>query len=131
MELQQLYTRFPTEETCVTFLEQIRWNGHIICPHCNGSNVTAMPNEQRHHCNRCKTSFSVTVKTIFHKSRVDLRKWVLATMLYTESDKVSAQHLSRVLGVNKNTAWYMKERLRRDAATQKTFMQAISKGVRV
>jgi transposase-like protein len=130
MELQQLYTRFPTEETCVTFLEQILWNGRPMCPYCNGSNITAAPGERRHHCNRCKCSFSVRVKTIFHNSRVDLRKWVLAVILYIESDKVSAQHLSRVLGVNKNTAWYMKERLRRDAAAQRTFMLAISKGVR-
>ena len=130
MDLTQLYTRFPTPETCVTFLEHIRWNGQIICPYCNGANITAVPKEHRHRCNRCNTSFSVTVKTTFHKSRVDLRKWVLAIILYIESEKVSAQHLARVLEVNKNTAWYMKERIRRDAASQLTFMQAINKGVR-
>ncbi len=130
MDLQQLHIRFPTEETCVAFLERTRWNGHIVCPYCDGSNVTAVPSEQRHHCNRCKASFSVTVKTFFHNSHVDLRKWVLAVILFLESDKVSGQHLSRVLKVNKNTAWYMKERLKRDAANQRTFMQAISKGVR-
>ena len=132
MEKQQLYTRFPTEITCVTFLEQIRWNGHIICPHCNGSNVTAMPNEQRHHCNRCKTSFSVTVKTIFHKSRVDLRKWVLATMLYTESDKVSAQHLSRVLGVQQeHRVVYEGTATARRRNSENGSCKTISKGVRV
>lgn len=130
MDLHQLYTRFPTEETCVAFLEHIRWRGLVVCPYCNGSNVTAMPSEQRHHCNRCKASFSVTVKTIFHNSRVDLRKWVLAVVLYIESEKISAQHLARTLEVNKNTAWYIKERIRKDAATQRTFMQSISKGVR-
>jgi transposase-like protein len=130
MNLTELYTRFPTEETCVDFLEQVRWSGRIVCPHCNAANITAMPSELRHHCNRCKTSFSVTVKTILHNSRVDLRKWVLAIVMYSESEKVSAQHLSRVLEVNKNTAWYMKERIRKDAASQRTFMLLISRGIR-
>jgi len=130
MDLLELYSRFPTPETCVTFLEQVRWHGDIICPYCNGVNITALPKEQRHRCNRCKTSFSVTVNTIFHNSRVDLRKWVLAIVLYMGSEKVSAQHLARVLDVNKNTAWYIKERLRRDAVSQRTFMLSISKGVR-
>lgn len=129
MELLHLYTRFPTQEACITFLEKIRWNGTPTCPYCTGINITLVAKEQRYHCNRCKTSFSVTVNTIFHKSRIDLRKWVLAIMLYLESDRVSAQHLARVLEVNKNTAWYMKERLRREAITQQAFMQAISKGV--
>jgi transposase-like protein len=134
MELQYVYTRFPTEETCITFLEQIRWSGRVLCPHCNGSNVTPMLSEQRHHCNRCKASFSVTAQTIFHKSRVDLRKWVLAVIIYLDyrrgQKQVSAQHLARVLEVNKNTAWYMRERIRREYETQLVFLQSISKGVR-
>jgi transposase-like protein len=129
MELHHVYTRFPTEETCVTFLEEVRWRGKVLCPHCNGSSVTPMPSEQRHHCNRCKTSFSVTAQTVFNKSRVDLRKWVFAITIYLDNENITAQHLARVLDVNKNTAWYMRERIRRDAKAEKAFLQSISKGV--
>lgn len=73
-----------------------------------------MRKEARHHCNNCKTSFSVTVGTIFHRTHLPLQKWFLALSLVLNAKKgISARQLSRDLEVNKNTAWRMAMQIRR------------------
>ena len=98
----------------VAHLEAVRWNGDPKCPYCQSLNVTPAPKELRHHCNNCNTSFSVTVQTIFHNTKLDLQRWFLAIALILNAKKgLSARQLARDLEVNKNTAWYMAMRIRK------------------
>jgi len=113
VKLSDVYERFPTELDCVRHLEEIRWKNNPICPYCSESKrITALPNEGRHHCNTCNTTFSVTVRTVFHRTRLPLQKWFLAVVLILDSRRgVSARQLATSLNVNKNTAWYLSTRI--------------------
>lgn len=114
MNIIQVYKRFPTQESCLEYLENIRWEGKPTCPYCQSKNSTLMPKENRYHCNNCNTSYSVTVGTIFHKTHLDLQKWFLAVSLILNAKKgISARQLGRDLEINKNTAWYMAMRIRK------------------
>lgn len=114
MNIIQVYKRFPTQDSCVAHLEKVRWEGKPKCPYCKSLNSTPMPKQKRHHCNACNTSYSVTVATIFHKTKIDLQKWFLAIALILNAKKgISARQLSRDLEVNKNTAWFLAMRIRR------------------
>src|SRR4051812_25289340 len=114
MNIVQIYRKYPTEAACVEHLEIVRWKGKPICPYCKSDKSTPMPNEARHHCNTCNTTFSVTVGTIFHNTKLDLQKWFLGVSLMLNAKKgLSARQLSRDLEVNKNTAWYMAMRIRK------------------
>jgi transposase-like protein len=114
MNIVKIYKMFPSQEDCLEYLEQIRWNGQPTCPYCQSKNSTPMPNEYRHHCNNCNTSYSVTVGTIFHKTHLDLQRWFLSVSLILNAKKgISARQLARDLDVNKNTAWYMGMRIRK------------------
>jgi len=64
MNIVQVFEKFPTQEDCITHLEQARWDSKTTCPYCGSTNTTR--NQHRHRCYNCKTSFSVTVGTIFH-----------------------------------------------------------------
>lgn len=111
--MTNIYRLFPTEESCILFLEKIRWKGAPSCPYCFSTYTTAIKKECRHYCRHCKTSFSVTVNTPFHHSHIDLRKWFLCAVLVVNAkDDLSARHLARMLGVNKNTAWTMVLRIK-------------------
>jgi len=77
MNIISIFEKFSTQADCVAYLEDVRWNGEPRCPYCNLTNSTPMSNEARHHCNNCKTSFSVTVDTIFHHTHLPLQKWFL------------------------------------------------------
>jgi transposase-like protein len=110
------------------FLEQVRWSGMPTCPYCYSTNSTAYRQEQRHHCNSCFTSYSVTVDTLFHKTRIELRKWFLAIVLIKESeDKISIRELSRLIGVDKNTAMNIIDRVDSVNDKDKDLVDAISR----
>ena len=114
MNITEIYKRFPTEDDCIKHLEQVRWDGKPRCPYCNSVRCSPAPKENRHHCNRCKSSFSVTVGTIFHRTHLPLQKWFLALSLMLNARKgLSSRQLSRDLDVNKNTGWRISMQIRK------------------
>lgn len=126
MNIIKLYKTFPTQDACRKHIEAVRWNGNPKCPYCASLRVTAAPKESRYHCNNCKTSFSATVGTIFHKSKVDLQKWFLAIALVLNARKgISAHQLSRDIEVNKNTAWLMLMKIRSAMRDQGGLLEGI------
>lgn len=126
MNILQIYKTYPTRDACLKHLEEVRWNGKPECPYCKSLRVTASSNKNRFHCNNCNTSFSVTVQTIFHKTKVDLRLWFMAIALVINAKKdISARQLARDLGVNKNTAWSMLVRIRQAMGDDADLLQGI------
>ena len=61
----------------------------------------------------CRKQFSVTVGTVFERSKIPLHKWLLAAFLLCSSKKgISSHQLHRTLGVTYKTAWFMSHRIR-------------------
>lgn len=117
MNIIKIYERFPTEDDCIAHLEAVRWKSEPVCPYCGSVNSSPLPKEHRHHCNACKTTFSVTVGTIFHRTHLPLQKWFLAIALVLNAKKgLSARQLARDLDVNKNTGWRMGMQIRKAMA---------------
>ena len=112
MKLLDFYRKYPTQKDCLKQLEKLRWSDLPTCPYCSSGNSTSLPKESRHHCNNCNTTFSVTVGTIFHHTKVDLQKWFMAILLLLEVKKgLSVRQMAEGLKVNKNTAWHMRTRI--------------------
>lgn len=112
MNIIQVFQKFPTQESCVEHLEKVRWGDTPKCPYCHSERTTR--NAKRHYCYNCKTSFSVTVGTIFHRTHLPLQKWFLAISLMLNAKKgISALQLSRDIEVNKNTAWRINMQIRK------------------
>ena len=114
MDLNQIYQRFPTQSDCIRHLEQTIWQHKPRCPYCQSEKHSAMPKESRYHCNHCNRSYSVTVNTIFHKSKVDLQKWFYAFLLIMHTDEeVSARKLAAAIYVTKDSAWLMLKKIKK------------------
>jgi transposase-like protein len=113
-------------EECLAILEKIRWNGNPKCPYCGSNKCRRLKNESRYQCNECFTSYSVTVGTIFHKTHVELHKWFIAITLIMDSQmSISVRQLAQKLGVNKNTACYMIERIRKAVSEEDEMLPKI------
>lgn len=126
MNIIQIYKKFPTQAACLKHIEQVRWHGKPVCPYCRSTSVSAVPKEKRYHCNNCNISFSVTVATIFHKTKLDLQKWFLAISLVLNAKKgISARQMARDIDVNKNTAWSMLMRIRKAMREQGQLLSGI------
>ena len=99
-------------------MEEVRWPNGPHCPHCGCTgNITRLSGKSTrpgvHKCNDCKGPFTVTVGTVFERSKVSLNKWVLAVHLMASSKKgMSAHQLHRTIGVTYKTAWFMFHRIR-------------------
>jgi transposase-like protein len=99
-------------------LGAIRWPNGPICPHCGVLDNAAELKGKAHRpgvykCRDCRKQFSVTVGTVFERSKVPLNKWLLATHLMTSSKKgISSHQIHRNLGVTYKTAWFMTHRIR-------------------
>ncbi len=112
MDLSKIYLLFPTQDDCINYLESLCWHGKPTCPYCNSHKYTHVNKGNRYHCNNCNTAYSVTVNTIFHKTRLPLQKWFFAISLLLNMNKnISVRKLACELKVNKNTAWYMEMRI--------------------
>ena len=112
--LFQLLDYFTTEEKCEKHLAVIRWNGAPTCPYCDSDKVNTLKGKtQRYKCYGCRKQFGVKVGTIFHDSKISLRKWFVAIYLVTAHKKgVSSHQLGRDLKISQKSAWFILQRIR-------------------
>ena len=112
----EFFQRFPNQELARTYLEEKRWNGNVICPHCDyGDKITTRKGKRLgyYRCRSCKVEFTVRTGTIFEWSHVPLNKWLYAIyLLVTAREGISSLQLSKELSVTQSTAWFMLGRLR-------------------
>lgn len=114
---------FADKEAAREFIEEVRWAGNPVCPHCDheaayklepkpDSDSPVRPGVYK--CSECRKQFTVTVGTIFEGTRLGLNKWLYALYLMCSSKKgISANQLSRDLGVQYKTAWFLCHRIRK------------------
>jgi len=114
-----------TNKDCIKLLEKIRWNNIPTCPYCKSNNSTPMPKQNRHHCNNCNTSYSVTVGTFLHNTKLDLQKWFAAIRLIYGINSMGVRLLSKEIKVNKNTAHGMIERIEKWKIRDKYLLDGI------
>lgn len=115
---------FHDDEKARAYLEAIRWANGVTCPHCKAvdghyrlegkggeKGKKARPGLLK--CRECRQQFSVTVGTVFERSKIPLSKWLMAAYLLCSSKKgISAHQLHRTLGVTYKTAWFLAHRIR-------------------
>src|ERR1700728_4809854 len=110
---------FQDDTKAREWLEARVWPQGPVCPHCGstGDDVTKLEGGKHrpglYQCNGCREQFTVTVKTVFERSKIPLSKWLAALFLMTASKKgVSAHQVHRSLGISYKSAWFMCHRLR-------------------
>ena len=134
MSLVSLFKKFPTEESCIEYLEKIRFAKGRYCVYCGSKKVcnhnligSKTRNSNRLQCQSCHKSFSVTVNTIFHRTHLDLRHWFYIIFLMLNAKKgISACQVARDLGIRRPTVWAIMHKIRKAMATeQKELLEGI------
>jgi transposase-like protein len=110
---------FTDETKAREWLETRVWPHGPNCPHCGAieNDVTKLDGSKHRpglfQCNQCREQFTVTVGTVFERSKLPLSKWLAALFLLTASKKgVSAHQIHRSLGISYKSSWFMMHRLR-------------------
>jgi transposase-like protein len=113
MNLIEIRNNFPTELSCIEYAESVRWEKGVECPYCESENYGERNKDNRYHCKDCQKSFSVTVKTALHDTRLPLSTWFSAISVITDAKKgMSAKQLQRNIGVSYPTAFKMYHSIR-------------------
>ena|SRR6185437_3808286 len=111
---------FHDDDKAREYLESVRWPDGPVCPHCGAFGDHYKLEGKAHRkglwkcCHKeCRKQFSVTVGTVFERSKIPLSKWLAAAYLLCSSKKgISAHQLHRTLGVTYKTAWFLAHRIR-------------------
>ncbi|WP_305097394.1 IS1595 family transposase [Croceibacterium aestuarii] len=120
--------RFQNEDAAREHLEALHWPDGPACPHCGSLDAKRLPPQHRKatkahpggttrkgviQCNDCRQQYTVTVGTVFERSKVPLNKWLLVNHLLCSSKKgMSAHQIARMIDVTYKTAWFMMHRIR-------------------
>ena len=113
VNLIEFQEKFATEQVCIDYLENARWNGEPVCPHCGCFGAYKFSDGKRLKCKACRKQFTVRVGTIFEDSHLPLKKWFLAIYLLTSLKKgLSSIQLSKYLGITQKSAWFVLHRIR-------------------
>jgi transposase-like protein len=129
MNVLQLADKLRTEGDAYRYLEELRWNGRPLCPHCgsvgehyfltpaNGKSRrtrTGAPSERRvWKCRDCRKQFSVLTGTIMHGSKVPVRTWLFVIFEACSSKNgIAAREVERKYGLCPRTAWHLLHRIR-------------------
>lgn len=125
--LQAAIEFFADQDRCFSYVVSQRWPEGVICPSCDGSNIGTIATRQLFQCRAkgCERQFSVKVGTIFEKSPLPLKSWMVAVWMVTNcKNGVSSHEIARTLGITQKSAWFMLHRAR--LAMQASHAQLLS-----
>lgn len=126
---------FQDADKARAYLEALRWPNGPVCPHCGVEGDHYALKGAAHRpglmkCKDCRKQFSVTVGTVFERSKVPLNKWLLAVHLLCASKKaISSHQVHRMLGVTYKSAWFMTHRIREAMKSGSTGLLGAGGGV--
>lgn len=105
---------FSSESACWERLVGLRWPRGIRCLKCPDQKQDFIRKRKVFECRGCGKQRSATAGTMFHKSRIPLKKWFWTIFLMATSKKgASMLYLQKQLGLKSyRSAWLMGHKIR-------------------
>ena len=105
--------KYSTQDACLEELNRRRWKNGFICPKCSHDKSYQLKYRHLHECAKCGHQVSPTAGTVFEHTRLPLPKWFAAIyLMVADKGGISAQRLSKMIGVSWPTAYRMLKNLR-------------------
>ena len=114
LSLIEFQNKFPNEKRCLMHIYTVRWPNGYRCPRCNHDKASYHSTRNLYQCKKCKYQASIIAGTIFHKTRIPLRKWFwMILFLGRYKSGVSIRSLQKMLKISSyKTAWAMAHKIR-------------------
>lgn len=110
--LYDLQKAFPTEKSCIRYLERKLWPKGVVSPYDPTSKVYKR-GDGLYRCKNTGKNFNVRIGTFMEGTKLPLRKWFQAIYQLTNNKKgVSATQLAKDIDVTLKTAWFLTHRIR-------------------
>lgn len=128
LSISNIAAQIPNEAAAYELLEEWRWRGEPVCPHCGSVNdhYFLTPREgvaktnrgtetarRQWKCKDCRQKFSVLTNTIMHGTHIPIRTWVFVIFeLCASKNGIAAREIERRYQLAPKTAWFMLHRIR-------------------
>ena len=114
MLLKDFFSRFPNEESCVSYFKEMRQTIGVTCPKCGGKDHTWLNGRGEFQCKKCGCRISLTKGTVIESSRLPLYAWFFTAHLMTSFKQVlSAKEIQHQLEMKEYPpVWLMMMKLR-------------------
>src|SRR5438876_1032435 len=92
LNFRTLTERITDDEAAYEFLEELRWNGEPVCPHCGSiaqhyfltpkaadgrkTRTGKVTLRRLWKCKDCRRQFSVLTGTMMHGTKISIRTWL-------------------------------------------------------
>jgi len=118
MDFFQFQKRFSREDSCWKHLVKLRWPDGFVCPRCGHNKAGFHSKRKLLQCKGCRYQASATAGTIFHRTKIPLRKWFwFIFLMSSQKTGVSIQGLQKLLGIKSyRSAWTMAHKVRKAMA---------------
>jgi len=124
-ELESFYGKFRDEEACRKRLQEWRWPKGFKCEKCGSRKYYRHRQRGLFQCKNCGYQASLTAGTLFHGSKIQLRKWFLLIYMMIRLGK--GLNLTRLQYYVKfgssRTIWGMKRKIKKELAHRKNAWQ--------
>lgn len=134
LTIPRLAAKIPTEADAYKFLEDFRWHGRPVCPHCGSLSdhryleprnkvsreTTRGTQSQRRvwKCRDCRRQFSAIIGTVMHGTHVPIRTWLFVIFeMVSNKNGIAAREVERRYDLHPKTAWFMLHRIREVGVT--------------
>lgn len=108
----ELSKLFESDESCLEFLANLKWEDGFICRKCGNTNSCSGKSLHSQRCTKCKSEESATAGTIFHNCKFPIHKaFFIAYNVCKGTEEVSTYEFARRLALRQMTCWNFKTKI--------------------
>ena len=120
MSMMEAVMYFSDEARAEQWFIKRRWKNGVRCAHCKSREVSRVDGRPLpFRCRRCWKYFSVKTNSVMHSSKLPCSKWAITLyLMLTHPKGISSIQLSKAIGVQQRTAWFMLHKIRNIAQSE-------------
>jgi len=109
---KQLEELFLSDDKCLQFLADVKWEDGFICRKCGNDNYCPGKTPHARRCTKCKSEESAAAGTVFHNCKFPLHKaFYIAYNVCKGKEDVSTYEFARRLSLRQMTCWNFKTKI--------------------
>jgi transposase-like protein len=116
----EFYKRFRTDEDCLQYLSEIKWQDGYVCKKCGHRTFCKGEKAYSRRCVKCKYDESPTAQTMFDKIKFSLLiAFHICFKISTKKKGMSSLELSEEFELRQMTVWQFKWKIQQAMASSK------------
>jgi len=111
VSLEEFIKIYPDEAACFNFIEELKWKNGFVCKSCANTKYSLGNKPYSRRCSKCNNIETITANTIFSYIKIPVNKAFYMLFLLSRNQQISADKLSDILLLRRETCWAYKKKI--------------------